>query len=319
MAEVPSKQYFEKRAAETGFLPSNLEKVYRIMRILDEIRSFDTEGYLALRGGTAVNFCYLNVPRLSVDSDLVYVRSFEKKLMEQDRARIRTSLDRVFSFLRYAVEPRTTYALDQYSLTFRNMAGNLDRVKVEVNYVSSRVPILKVTKRKMVSLFETNLREVAVLAPEELYGSKIKALIERGAARDIFDVHHIAQDMDVIDFETLRRAAILYCCFELKSDFRSVKVSRLFSDVDEKTIRRELRPLLRRDTVFPLKKAKEAVNGLVLKIPALEEEEKEFVEAFYRLDYRPDLLFPSNPALKHHPGAEWRLRMLARKSRSSMS
>jgi hypothetical protein len=123
----------------------------------------------------------------------------------------------------------------------------------------------------------------------------------------------------MIDFETLRRAAIFYCCLELKSDFRSVMASRPFSDMDEKTFRRELRPLLRRDTIFPLKKATEAVNGLVRGILALEEEEKGFVEAFYRLDYRPDLLFPSNPALKHHPGAEWRLRMLARKSRSSMS
>lgn len=318
MAEVPSKQYFEEKAAETGFLASNLEKVYRIMQILKEIHSLDIEGYFALRGGTAVNFCYQNVPRLSIDIDLVYVKSFEKEAMEQHRARIRTSLDRIFSFLRYAVEPRATYALDQYLLTYRNKAGNLDRVKVEVNYVSSRVPVLRVAKRKMVNLFETDQHEVAVMAREELYGSKIKALIERGIARDLFDVYHVAQNVGSIDFVALKRVAIFYSCLELKSDFRHRLGSELLSGIDEKTIRRELKPLLRRDTVFPLEEAKKTVDDLISRISTLDEEEKGFVDAFYRLDYRPDLLFASNPVLKYHSGAEWRLRMLARKSGSLM-
>src|SRR3990172_2573940 len=142
MAEVPSKQYFENKAIETGFLTSNLEKVYRLMQILVEVNSSDTEGYLALRGGTALNFCYQNVPRLSVDADLVYVKSFEKEVMERDRARIKTILDHVFGFLRYSVELRISYALDQYLLSYRNTSGNRDKVKVEINYVSSRVPVL---------------------------------------------------------------------------------------------------------------------------------------------------------------------------------
>jgi len=235
---VPSKQYFERKATETGFLTSNLEKVYRIMQILDEIRSLDTEGYLALRGGTAVNLCYSNVPRLSVDIDLVYVKSFDKKAMEQDRISIRASLDRIFNFLRYAAESKTAYALDQYLLTYRNKAGNIDRVKVEVNYVSCRVPILKVEKRKMVGLFETGQQEVATLAQEELYGSKIKALIERGIARDLFDIYHITRDIGSIDFQAFKRAAIFYSCLELESDFRHKIGPRLLSSIDEKTVKR---------------------------------------------------------------------------------
>jgi predicted nucleotidyltransferase component of viral defense system len=108
MAEVPSKKYFDERAAETGFLANNLEKAYRITQVLGEINSFDAEGYLALRGGTAINFCYQDVPRLSIDLDEVYIKSFEKGAMERDRTRIRDGLDRIFGFLRYSVELRTT-------------------------------------------------------------------------------------------------------------------------------------------------------------------------------------------------------------------
>ncbi len=312
MAEVPSKQYFENKAIETGFLASNLEKAYRLMRILAEVNSSDTEGYLALRGGTALNFCYQNVPRLSVDADLVYVKSFEKEMMEQDRARIKTILDRVFGFLRYSVELRSSYALDQYLLTYTNTDSNKDKVKVEINYVSSRVPVLKVAKKRTVSLFEAGEQEVTVLAAEELYGSKIKALIERGIARDLFDVYQMTKTMDSIDFETLKRAAIFYLCLELESDFRHMK-SKL-SDIDENEVRRELKPLLRRSGVFPLNEAKRTVNNLITKISAFDEEEERFVEAFYQLDYHPEILFPENPELEHHPEAEWRLRMLARES-----
>lgn len=197
-------------------------------------------------------------------------------------------------------------------MTYRNRAGNIDKVKVEINYVSSRLPVLKVVKRKMLSLFETNQGEVNILASEELYGSKIKALVERGRARDIFDVYQIANNLGSIDFEILRRVAIFYLCLELESDFRRKVSLDLFSDLDDRVVRRELQPLLRRGVAFPLEQAKNIVNGLVSRIFALQGIEEEFVEAFYRLDYRPDLLFASNPALKHHPGAAWRLKMLAR-------
>jgi predicted nucleotidyltransferase component of viral defense system len=312
MAEVPSRRYFDDRAAETGFLANNLEKAYRITQVLGEISSFDAEGYLALRGGTAINFCYQDVPRLSIDLDEVYIKSFEKGAMERDRAKIRDGLDRIFGFLRYSVELRTTYALDQYLIMYRNRAGNVDRVKVEVNYLSSRVPILKVASRKITGLFDAVEREVVLLAPEELYGSKIKALIERVTARDLYDIYRITQNTVPMDFETLRCAAIFYCCLELVSDFRGRIVSELLSGLDERTIRRELRPLLRRNAAFPLKEAKEAVSALISDIFALDGSEKEFVEAFYGQDYRPDILFPSNPALKYHPRAEWRLKMLAK-------
>lgn len=100
MAEVPSKRYFDDKSAETGFLPNNLEKVYRMMQVLGEVGPYDKAGYLALRGGTAINFCYWDIPRLSVDIDFVYTGSFEKKQMEQDRANIRENLDHAFRFLR---------------------------------------------------------------------------------------------------------------------------------------------------------------------------------------------------------------------------
>ncbi|MCL5318355.1 MAG: nucleotidyl transferase AbiEii/AbiGii toxin family protein [Thaumarchaeota archaeon] len=312
-AVVPSKQYFDGKASETGFLTSNLEKVYRLMQILAEVNSSETEEYLALRGGTALNFCYQNVPRLSVDADLVYVKSFEKEVMEGDRERIRAILDRIFSFLKYSVELRPSYALDQYFLSYRDRTGNRDKVKVEINYVSSRVPVLKIAKRRIVNLFETGEQhqEITVLTSEEMYGSKIKALVERGIARDLFDIYNMTKTIDSIDFKTLKRAAIFYLCLELESDFRHIKEQKL-SGIDESEVRRELKPLLRRGGVFPLDEAKGTVNNLITKISTLDEDEEKFVEAFYHLDYRPKLLFPENLELGHHPGAEWRLRMLAR-------
>ena len=57
-----------------GFQPRTLDKVERLLDLLDEMqRHPDLKGKLAMHGGTAINLFMLDIPRLSVDIDISYV------------------------------------------------------------------------------------------------------------------------------------------------------------------------------------------------------------------------------------------------------
>jgi hypothetical protein len=59
---------------ETGFRPEVVEKVLRLHGILGRLDSHPlTRDRWVLKGGTALNLLYLDVPRLSVDIDLNFV------------------------------------------------------------------------------------------------------------------------------------------------------------------------------------------------------------------------------------------------------
>lgn len=67
------KAALEKASAETGFVRDNLEKVYRLMDVLEFINNNPfLKDKLVLKGGTAINLTVFDLPRLSVDIDLDY-------------------------------------------------------------------------------------------------------------------------------------------------------------------------------------------------------------------------------------------------------
>lgn len=74
--------------------------------------------------------------------------------------------------------------------TYVNTAGISDNIKIEINY-SMRVHIFPLSYRQV----QTGgiLEEFKVLSVEgtELFGSKIKALLDRAAPRDLYDVDNM--------------------------------------------------------------------------------------------------------------------------------
>jgi len=72
----------QEHADALGFRPETLEKVFRLLSLLETLRS---NAYLrprvALKGGTALNLFLFDVPRLSVDIDLNYVGSGDRATM----------------------------------------------------------------------------------------------------------------------------------------------------------------------------------------------------------------------------------------------
>ena len=144
--------------------------------------------HFALKGGTAINLFVQDLPRLSVDIDVV----FTDHVMEREQV-LKTIGEELLAakarleYIGYSATLHKTQKGDEAKLLVANQAS---QVKVEVNFVF-RGTLLPVTHRALVNsardLFTTAM-ELPVLAIPELYGSKLVAALDRQHPRDWFDV-----------------------------------------------------------------------------------------------------------------------------------
>ena len=81
-----SRESLQREAAATGFRAEILEKVIHLFSLLDGFQRHPfLQGKWALKGGTALNLFWFDVPRLSVDIDLNYIGEVEREAMLADR------------------------------------------------------------------------------------------------------------------------------------------------------------------------------------------------------------------------------------------
>lgn len=190
---------------ERGFDPAVIEKVERLLEVLD---SFTLNPYLAprlvLHGGTALNVFHANLPRLSVDIDLAYVGSSELAVMRQERPRIDSEVRRVGSKLGYIVRSlHDEHAGQSYRLTY-----GVDYIKIDVNYLD-RVPLLE--PQIMVCPRCSPEVSFSVRPLPELLAGKLGALIDREAPRDLYDVYRLARDGDAPSLDSgLARGLVVH-------------------------------------------------------------------------------------------------------------
>ena len=101
---APSAQTLQNLAGETGYQADTLEKVMRLLDLLQEIaRDSVLSERLALKGGTALNVFHLRLDRLSVDIDLNYVGALDRAEMETDRPNVDAALNRLLAAQGYII------------------------------------------------------------------------------------------------------------------------------------------------------------------------------------------------------------------------
>jgi predicted nucleotidyltransferase component of viral defense system len=154
---------------------------------------------LVMKGGTAINLFVQDMPRLSVDIDVVYLpwqtpRDEALQAINQELAAIATRVAPL------GVQTRLVRAKDLGD-TKLIVENDANQVKIEVNVVF-RGSVLPDERRPLSArtsgLFGVEF-ELPVLAPDELYASKLVAALDRQHPRDLFDVWQLYESGDISD------------------------------------------------------------------------------------------------------------------------
>lgn len=166
------------------------------------------DGVFALKGGTAINLFMRDMPRLSVDLDLVFTDHSVPR--EQALQRIGEALRKAAARLNArGFQTRTQGAADATETKLLVRRGPIE-VKVEVNFVMRgtvnpvRMAAL-VPRAREVLLAEL---EIPVASLEDVYGGKLVAAMDRQHPRDLFDVMQLFAHEGITP--GIRRAFVVY-------------------------------------------------------------------------------------------------------------
>ncbi|MCY4498503.1 MAG: nucleotidyl transferase AbiEii/AbiGii toxin family protein [Rhodospirillaceae bacterium] len=188
----PTVQTLQRLAGETGYQPDTLEKVLRLLDLLDEIAGDPMlSERLVLKGGTALNVFHLDLDRLSVDIDLNYIGALDLTTMESERPHVDAAIDRLLASQGYAVRHRPTeHAGGKWLSRYASALGGNASLELDVNYMA-RQPLFGATRMESRLFGELQTSRVLVLDLHEIVAGKIVALFDRHAARDLFDMRRI--------------------------------------------------------------------------------------------------------------------------------
>ncbi len=229
---APSAQTLQRLADETGHQAGTLEKVLRLLDLLQEI-AWDRvlADRLVLKGGTALNLFHLGLDRLSVDIDLNYVGALSRVAMEAERPDVDAALDRLLTSQGYGIRRRPgEHAGGKWLARYASALGGNATLEVDINYMA-RQPLFGMARMESLPLGGMRAKDVLVLDLHEIVAGKLVALIDRHAARDLFDARRILS-IDGLDWDRIK-AAVLAMGASGRRDWRTMSIDAIEGDPRE--------------------------------------------------------------------------------------
>ncbi len=173
-----------------------VDQVRLLLGVLPDIAS---ENVFALKGGTAINLFYRDMPRLSVDIDLTYLPFGDRDTSLKD---IDETLERIMAQITErnpAVQARRIAGGGNNDTRIMISNGRA-HVKIETSPVARGAvypPRVMMASDAVTEQF--GFAEMNVVAFEDLYGGKLHAALDRHHPRDLFDIKLLYENEGLTD------------------------------------------------------------------------------------------------------------------------
>lgn len=309
-----SKDILLKEARNGSYKPEILEKVYRLMSVLDQFMSVSyLRDRLVLKGGTALNLFYFDeVPRLSVDIDFNYIGQIEREKMLQERPIVNDAINQILLQNQFELDRSPTHhAGGKMVWRYPSVLGQKGNLEIDLNYMyrQSLWPIKIMTSKMMP---DKNIK-VPVLDIHELAAGKLSALFSRTASRDLFDSHYLLTKCN-IEPQKLRTSFTIYLAM---TEISLSNLNQQYIEYNLMDIRNRLFPVFRQEALprsqSALKRwANDTLGGLhealSILLP-LKKEEIEFISLIREQGIiKPELLTEDKrliSVVEMHPAIVW--------------
>lgn len=229
---VPSIQTLQRIASGTGYQADTVEKVMRLLDLLQEIaRDRVLSERLVLKGGTALNVFHLGLDRLSVDIDLNYIGALDRAAMEAERPTLEAALYRLLESQGYSIRRQPNeHAGGKWVMRFSSALGGNKTLELDINYMA-RQPLFGVARIPSIAIGDVQASNVPVLDLREVVAGKLVALFDRHAARDLFDARRILS-IEGLDWKQIKAAFLAFgAC--ARRDWRTISIDTIKGDPRE--------------------------------------------------------------------------------------
>lgn len=181
---------------------------YQVQLLIQVMPIIFEEECFALKGGTAINLFVRNMPRLSVDIDLMYLPNEDRT---QALENIQAALMRISNRLEKTLRGLTIHRVFEDKADALRLLVDKDnvRIKVELSPVT-RGTVYEPIQMQVCELVEEQYGyvEALLVSIPDLYGGKICAALDRQHPRDLFDVKLLLENEGITD--EIRKAFLVY-------------------------------------------------------------------------------------------------------------
>lgn len=268
----------------------------------------------ALKGGTAINLFLQEMPRLSVDIDLVY-------LPIEDRRRSLSNISRALHSIANAITKnypnvlvKEDFSNDLQAIVKLYVYQGKAMIKIEPNFIlrGALYPLIERNLcNKAATHFQVFINNIPVLDPAEIYAGKLCAALDRQHPRDLFDIRLLYEKSGIT--EKIRQAFVVY----LASSPRSISDLLAPNLIDiSHTYQKDF--LNMTEETIPLRELLATRERLITELPAiLSEKEKQFLLSLKQGSPDYHLLpFSHLPTL---PGLQWKLLNIQKMTKSKQN
>jgi len=298
----------------SAFAPAILDKVERLLEVLDTLHKDPALGpAFVLHGGTALNVFLDELPRLSVDIDVMYVGAPDAGGMRRERPLVDARLREITAKLGYS----TRATNDEHSgQTYRLQYDN-EYLKIDVSYLA-RVTLLPA--RSLTCNLADPAVSFAVLDPLELAAGKVKALMERVAARDLYDLARMGERSPALLEDPLARALVVRAISSSDPFPQSTDLTEALARFNDPPVDvvESLRSVLAADDEPDFARMRDVVAQLLAPLARPTPNESEYLRLLdQEADYQPELLFEPWPDVLERAGRDpvmqWKVLNLAKR------
>jgi predicted nucleotidyltransferase component of viral defense system len=165
------------------------------------------EPEFALKGGTAINLFLRDLPRLSVDIDLVFLPRLDRP---EALAAIDAAMRRIAASVRTEIPgANVSEQVNEDAVLRLLVSAEQAQVKLEISPVLRGV-VHEPVVRAVVAIVEESFgfAEAQLVSFEDLYAGKLVAALDRQHPRDLFDVRELLANEGLTD--DLREVFLVY-------------------------------------------------------------------------------------------------------------
>lgn len=307
-----SLEYLQRCSVQTGYQVPPLEKIVRLGDMAGDVARHPLLGrVLALKGGTALNLCFGPPKRLSVDLDFNYTGHRDREKMLVDRQRVEQAVAELARRKGYRVQQsRNAFAGRKFYLVYRSVLGPEERLELDLNFLF-RVPIAGTRKGELWQPGELDRPEVRMISLQEIVIGKMLAMLDRSAARDVWDLANLPEPANDVRGLSSFRAWFIALSAILDHPLPTYTLNRLEGLVTERAVVEQLAPLLSVDAPLRADDLVKQAWAEVSEFLTLKPNEASYIASIERGEVHPEMLFIDDAEaaqrLAEHPAILWKV------------
>ncbi len=179
-----------------------------LLKILPCLREQDN---FVVKGGTAINLFYRDLPRISVDIDLTYIHieNRESTIKNMNRALNKLGLSIIKRISNVKLNKKLSK--NKEHITKLMISNGKSIVKIEPNFIF-RGAVIGINKlpisKKITQEFGEFIDDIPIASFNDIYAGKICAALNRQHPRDLFDIKLLFENEGITDL--LRQTFVVY-------------------------------------------------------------------------------------------------------------